>query len=105
MGFPRYRPLGWMNWAPVLGLRQEPGLFTGHAYKYFFNPASWTWGVGLRAYFLNPFINTEEPDESSSVQYHLPQSPQFEHVENFNNVTPQKYPSIFFIYNIFLLYV
>ena len=54
LGFPGYRPLGWMNWAPVLGLRQEPGLFTAPAYKYFFNPAPWTWGVGLRAYFLNP---------------------------------------------------
>ena len=43
-----------MNWAPVLGLRQEPSLFTGPSYKYFFNPAPWTWGVGLRTYFLNP---------------------------------------------------
>ena len=43
-----------MNWVPVLGLRQEPSLFTGPAYKYFFNPAPWTWGVGLHAYFLNP---------------------------------------------------
>ena len=43
-----------MNWAPVLGLRQDPGLFTGPAYKYFFNPAPWTWGVSLHAYFLNP---------------------------------------------------
>ena len=49
-----YRPLGWMNWAPVLDLRQEPGCFTGSAYKYPFNPASWAWGVGLCAYFLNP---------------------------------------------------
>ena len=54
LGFPCYRPLGWMNWAPVLGLRQEPGRFTGPAYKSSFNPVSWTWGVGLRAYFLNP---------------------------------------------------
>ena len=51
LGYPRYRPLGRMNWAPVLGLCQEPGLFTGPAYKSSFNPASWAWGVGLRAYF------------------------------------------------------
>ena len=41
-----------------LGSRFGPtpgsGPFTRPAYKYFFNPASWTWGVGLRAYFLNP---------------------------------------------------
>ena len=54
LGFPCYWPLGWMNWAPVLGLHQEPGCFTGPAYKSSFNPVSWTWGVGLRAYFLNP---------------------------------------------------
>ena len=42
-----------MNWAPVLGLCQEPGRFTRPAYKSSFNPASWAWGVGLRAYFLN----------------------------------------------------
>ena len=30
--------------------------------------------------------DTEEPDESSPVKYHLPPSPQFEHVENFGNV-------------------
>ena len=29
--------------------------------------------------------DAEEPDESSPVQYHLPPSPQFEHVENFGN--------------------
>ena len=45
LGFPCYRPLGWMNWAPILGLRQEPGHFTRPAYKFSFNPASWTWGV------------------------------------------------------------
>ena len=28
----------------------------------------------------------EEPDESSSVHYHLPPTPQFEHVENLDNV-------------------
>ena len=54
LGFPCYRPLGWMNWASFLGLRQESGRFTGLAYKSSFNPASWTWGVGLCAYFLNP---------------------------------------------------
>ena len=43
-----------MNWAPVLGPGYEPGRFTGPAYKSSFNPVSWTWGVGLRAYFLNP---------------------------------------------------
>ena len=55
LGFPCYGPLGWMNWAPVLGLRQEPSRFTRPAYKSSFNPTSWIWGVGLRAYFLNPF--------------------------------------------------
>ena len=54
LGFSRYQPLGGMNWAPVLGLRQKPGHFTGPAYKSSFNPASRTWGVGLRDYFLNP---------------------------------------------------
>ena len=53
LGFPRYRFLGWMNWAPVLGLRQESGLL-GLLISIFFNLAPWTWGVGLRAYFLNP---------------------------------------------------
>ena len=28
----------------------------------------------------------KEPDESSPIHYHLPPSPQFEHVENFGNV-------------------
>ena len=32
----------------------------------------------------NPDV--EEPDKSSSIHYHLPPSPQFEHVENFSNV-------------------
>ena len=54
LGCPCYWPLGWMNWAPVLSLCQEPGRFTGPAYNSFFNPASWAWEVGLRAYFLNP---------------------------------------------------
>ena len=54
LGFPCYRPLGWMNWALVLGLRQELGRFTRPAYKSSFNPVSWNWGVGLHAYFLNP---------------------------------------------------
>ena len=54
LGFPCYQPLRWMNRAPVLGLRQEPGRFTGPAFKSYFNHVSWTWGVGLRAYFLNP---------------------------------------------------
>ena len=43
-----------MNWAPVLGLCKEPGHFTRPAYKSSFKPTSWAWGVGLRAYFLNP---------------------------------------------------
>ena len=30
--------------------------------------------------------DAEEPDDSSPVHYHLPPSPQFEHVENFGNV-------------------
>ena len=54
LGFSRYRPLGGMNWALVLGLRQGPDRFTGPAYWFSFNPASWTWGVDMRAYFLNP---------------------------------------------------
>ena len=57
LGFSRYRPLGEMNRAPVLGLRQGPNCFTGFAYWSSFNPASRTWGVGLRAYFLNPITN------------------------------------------------
>ena len=32
----------------------------------------------------NPDV--EEPDESSLVHYHLPPTPQFEHVENLGNV-------------------
>ena len=43
-----------MNWALVLGLCQEPGRFIEPAYKPSFKPTSWAWGVGLRAYFLNP---------------------------------------------------
>ena len=31
-------------------------------------------------------LDAEEPDESTFVQYHLPPSPQFKHVENFGNV-------------------
>ena len=31
----------------------------------------------------NPYV--EEPDESSPVHYHLPSTPQFEHVENLGN--------------------
>ena len=54
LGCPCYWPFGWINWAPILGLRQEPRRFTGPAYKSSINPASWTQGVGLRAYFLNP---------------------------------------------------
>ena len=53
LGCPCYQPLGWMNWAPVLGLCQEPGRFTGPAYKSFFNPASWAREVGL---FINLFL-------------------------------------------------
>ena len=30
--------------------------------------------------------NAKKPDESSHVHYHLPPSPQFEHVENLGNV-------------------
>ena len=57
LGFSRYRPLGGMNWAPFLSLRQRPGRFTGPAYKSSFNLASRTCGVGLRTYFLNPIKN------------------------------------------------
>ena len=32
----------------------------------------------------NPDV--EEPDKSSPVHYHLPPTPQFEHVENLGNV-------------------
>ena len=31
-------------------------------------------------------LDAEEPNESSPIHYHLPPSPQFEHVENFGNV-------------------
>ena len=54
LGYPRYRPLGRMNWAPVLSLCQEPGRFIGPAYKSPFNPTSWAWGVGMHAYFFKP---------------------------------------------------
>ena len=54
LGFSHYRPLGGMNWTPVLGLRQGSDRFTGPAYWSSFKPTSRTWGVGLRAYFLNP---------------------------------------------------
>ena len=54
LGFLCYQPFGGMNWAPVLSPRQGSGHFTGRAYKSPFNPASRTWGVDLRAYFLNP---------------------------------------------------
>ena len=54
LGCSCYQPLGWMNWAPVLGMFQEPERCTGSAYKSLFNLTSWAWGVGLRAYFLNP---------------------------------------------------
>ena len=42
LDFSCYRPLGGMNWAPVLGLRQGPSHFTGPAYKSPFNLASQT---------------------------------------------------------------
>ena len=58
-----------MNWAPVLSLCQEPGRFTGPAYKSSFNPASWAWRVGLRAYFLN------------SIRKHIPFKRKFEKSE------------------------
>ena len=58
--------LGWMNWAPVLGLCQEPRRFTGAAYKSSFNSASWAWEVGLRTYFLNP-ISCPQPLVMASV--------------------------------------
>ena len=57
LGFSRYRPLGGMNWASVLVLRQGSDRFTGSAYKSSFDHASRTWGVGLPAYFLNLIIN------------------------------------------------
>ena len=54
LGFLCYQPLGWMNWAPVLGLHQKPSRFIEPAYDSSFNPAFRTWGLGLCAYFLNP---------------------------------------------------
>ena len=57
LGFSRYRPLGGMNWAPVLGLHQGLGRLTGSAYQSSFNPAYRTRGVGLRACFLNSITN------------------------------------------------
>ena len=54
LGCPCYQPLGWMNWAPILGLCQELGRFTGPTYNSSFNHASWAWEVGLRAYFFKP---------------------------------------------------
>ena len=52
LGCPRYRPLGRMNWAPVLGLCQEPRRFTRLAYKSSFNHASWAWESGLARLFF-----------------------------------------------------
>ena len=54
LGCPRYRALGWMNRAPVLGLCQELRRFTRHAYKSSFNPASWGWESGLAHLFFKP---------------------------------------------------
>ena len=54
LGFPRYWPLGWMNWDPVLGLRLEPGLFIGPAYKYFFQSCSLDLGSGPARLFFKP---------------------------------------------------
>ena len=59
LGFSCYQPPGGMNWAPVLGLCQGPGRFTESAYWSSFNPASQTWGMGLRAYLLNPIKNKQ----------------------------------------------
>ena len=52
LGYPRYRPLGRMNWAPVLGVCQEPVRFTGPAYKSSFNPTSWAWKSGPARLFF-----------------------------------------------------
>ena len=37
------------------------------------------------SYDLSNNQDVEEPDESSLVHYHLPPTPQFEHVENLGN--------------------
>ena len=34
---------------------------------------------------VSNYPDVEEPDESSPVHYHLPPTPQFEHVENLGN--------------------
>ena len=73
LGCPCYRPLGWINWAPVLGLCQDLERFTGPIYKSSFNSTSWAGEVGLRAYFLNP-INCPPAlgyDERGQVLYHF----------------------------------
>ena len=38
------------------------------------------------SYDVSNNSNAKEPDESSPVHYHLPPSPQFEHIDNFGNV-------------------
>ena len=59
LGCSRYQPLGWMNWAPVLGLCQELGRLTSSAYKSSFNPASWAReSMPVRLFFkLNQLLN------------------------------------------------
>ena len=71
LGCPCYRPLGWMNWAPVLGLCQEPGRFTGSAYKSSFNSTSWAWEVGLTPLQKQ---ETKRIDGGSSVASPMPKS-------------------------------
>ena len=42
--------------------------------------------VDVAAYDVSNNLDAEDLAESSSVQYHLAPSPQFENVENFDNV-------------------
>ena len=68
LGFPCYRPLGWMNWAPVLGLRQEPGRFTGSAYKSSFNLAFLDLGSGsARLFFKHNHVKKKKTPKTKSL--------------------------------------
>ena len=45
----------------------------------------------IASYDVSNNPDAKEPDESSPVHYHLPSSPQFEHVENFGNAISSKW--------------
>ena len=49
--------------------------------------------VDAASYNVSNNLDTDDPDESSPVQYHLAPSPQFEHVENFGNAISSDWTS------------